>query len=102
MSDCVRCEKRIGVAELGQIKGKSLSVRLLSHFHCCFGSGRVNTVNEVSLKNKRHLEKEMKRLWVEKLKKLFRVALKSLSGFFLCFLFCFKVFPNTKAPCKNF
>lgn len=53
--------------DLGQIKGESLCVWLVSHFHC-FGSGRVNTRNKVSFRSRRHQEQEMKRLWVENFK----------------------------------
>lgn len=61
-----------------------------SFLRCCFGSGRVNTVNETSLRNRRRQEKEMKRLWVEKLEQLFTVAWESLVGFlFGC---CFVLF----------
>lgn len=78
--------------DLGQIKGKSLCVWLVSHFQC-FESGRVNTMNKVSFRNRRHQEQEMKRLWVEKLQKLFRAALDTF--------FKRKASSNTKAACKN-
>lgn len=64
-------------AELGQIEGESLCAWLLSHFHCCFGSGKVKTGNKESLRSRRHQEQEMNRLWVEKIEKLFRVALNT-------------------------